>query len=252
MKEQNIRVSVIIPCHNAERTILKAINSVLAGSVLPYEILVYDDFSEDRTVKVIEENFADNELVSLCRGTKNRGAGFARQELLLKAKGNFIAFLDADDWWYPTKLEQQISKVLSENCDIVTCGYDIFSEYGNNLGRRLPLSAINVWTMHLSNWLATSMTIFRKDLCYATEMPQIRKRQDYGFWLKIFKNNRKLTCSVIKEPLGGYLRRSNSLSSDKFDNIRHNYNMFREVLKYNRFFSGFLVFLNIIVRLLRA
>lgn len=252
MKAEDIRVSVIIPCYNSEKTIVKAINSVLEGSVPPYEILVYDDFSEDNTVAVIANNFADNELVSLFRGTKNRGAGFARQALLQRAKGNFVAFLDADDWWYPTKLEKQISKISSENCDIVTCGYDIFSESGDNLGRRLPFPTINVWTMHLSDWLPTSMTIFRKDLNYATEMPQIRKRQDYGFWLKIFKNNQKLTCRAIQEPLGGYLRRSNSLSSSKIDNIKYNYRMFREVLNYSRSFSAFLVILNISIRLLRA
>lgn len=252
MKTEDIRISVVIPCYNAEKTIEKAINSVLNGNFLPHEILIYDDFSNDNTASIIEDKFVNNQLVSFYKGTANKGAGYARQVLLEKATGNFIAFLDADDWWYPRKLEQQVSILSVEKCDIVTCGYDVYAESGEILGSRIPFSIINIWSMHLANWLSTSMTIFRKDLTCAAEMPQIRKRQDYGFWLKIFKNNKHIKCSVVNERLGGYLRRSNSLSSGKISNLRHNYMMFRKVLGYSHISSAVFVFLNVIVRLFRT
>lgn len=246
-----VQVSVIVPCYNSEQTILRAINSVLNGSVLPYEILIYDDNSSDGTIQVIEKNFSNNSLIKIFKGVENKGAGNARSELLKKSAGNFIAFLDSDDFWYEEKLEKQVKEISKHNYDIVTCGYNIFDESDLFLGSRFPISNINKYTMHLTNWLPTSMTIFRKNLEAAQEMPLIRRRQDYGFWLRIFKSNKNLKCYVIDEPLGGYIRRSSSLSSRKFDNLKGNFKLFREVMKYSQIFSIFLIFLNVAIRLFR-
>lgn len=247
----DVQVSVIIPCYNSERTVLKAINSVLDGSLLPYEILIYDDNSNDGTIQIIEDNFPDNHIIKIFKGTENKGAGNARSELIKKAGGNFIAFLDADDFWYEEKLERQVKEISNYQYDIITCGYNIFDESGLLLGSRFPIKNINKYTMHLTNWLPTSMTVFRKNLEAAQEMPLIRRRQDYGFWLRIFKSNKNLKCYVISEPLGGYLRRSGSLSSSKVDNLKFNFRLFREVMQYSRGFSIFLIFLNTAIRILR-
>ena len=247
----DFQVTVIIPCYNSEQTIYRAIKSVLDSSFQPYEILVYDDNSTDGTIEVIEENFSDNAAVKVFKGVKNKGAGNARNELIKKAGGNFIAFLDSDDFWYEKKLEDQVKAIESGNYDIITCGYDVFDENGQFLGSRSPIKTINNYTMHLTNWLPTSMTVFRKNLEGAQEMPLIRRRQDYGFWLRIFKNNKKLKCYVIDKPLGGYLRRSDSLSSSKVDNLKFNFRLFREVMKYSFIFSIILVFFNAAIRILR-
>ena len=248
---KNVQVSVIIPCYNSEKTILRAIDSVLNGTLLPYEILIYDDNSNDNTIQVIEEKFSNKDIVKLFKGSEDRGAGFARRELIQKAVGNFMAFLDADDFWYEEKLEKQVKEISNNKYDIVTCGYDIFDEAGLLVGTRLPIKNINKYTIHLTNWLPTSMTVFRKNLESAQDMPQIRRRQDYGFWLRIFKNNKKLKCRVIDERLGGYLRRSDSLSSSKLNNVKFNFRLFRDVMKYSFLFSIFCVFLNITIRILR-
>ena len=115
---KDIKITVVIPCYNSESTIVRAVNSVLSGNTLPFEILIYDDCSEDNTVKIIEENFKSNSSIILTKGTENKGAGYARDILLKKAKGDFIAFLDADDWWYPQKLDLQMEKIKAENYDI--------------------------------------------------------------------------------------------------------------------------------------
>ena len=247
----DVKVSVIVPCYNSQGTIFRAINSVLTGSVLPFEILIYDDNSNDKTIETIEENFSSNCLVKLFRGFENKGAGFARSDLLRRANGNFIAFLDSDDWWYYDKLEKQIQRILTDNCDIVTCGYHVFDENNRLIGKRTPILKVNFFTLHLTNWLPTSMTIFRKNLLQAHEMPSIRTRQDYAFWLKIFKANGQIKCCVIEQPLGGYLRRSNSLSSGGIKNLMYNYYMFRGIMQYNWAFSIFLVLLNSAIRILR-
>jgi teichuronic acid biosynthesis glycosyltransferase TuaG len=247
----DVKISVVIPCYNSKSTILRAVNSVLNGSVLPHEILIYDDCSTDGTEKIIKDNFSEHKLVHLIVGSENKGAGHARNELLKNATGNFIAFLDADDWWYPKKIEQQVKKISETRCDIVTTAYDIFDESDLKIGSRYPIKNVNFFTMHFTNWLPTSMTVFRKDLVAAQEMPLIRKRQDYGFWLQIFKNNKILKCCVIDIPMGAYLRRAGSLSSSSIDNIKFNYAMLRDVMAYSRTFSIMIIILNIIIRATR-
>lgn len=248
---KDIKVSVVIPCYNSEGTIVRAVNSVLSGKILPFEILIYDDCSEDNTVKIIEENFKSNSLITLTKGIENKGAGYARDILLKNANGDFVAFLDADDWWYPEKLEMQIEKIKAENYDIVTSGYDIYDEELQKIGSRFQIKNINYFTMHLTNWLPTSMTVFRKNLIGAQEMPKIRRRQDYGFWIKLFAKNYNLRCFVINQPLGGYTRRLDSLSASRIKNLKANFTMFRKVMRYRTIIAVLLVCINMAFRIFR-
>lgn len=244
-------VSVVIPCYNAGKTIEKAINSVLTGSKRPEEILVYDDCSSDGTKGILERIASRHESVRVIDGDQNRGAGFARSRLLEEARGDFIAFLDADDWWYHNKLEKQIARVESDGADIVTCHYDLYDCCGSKLGTRKPLALINKFTMHLSNWLPTSMTIVRSSLVGARQMPLIRRRQDYAYWLNLFRENGALKCVVVEEALGGYLRQQGSLSSSPLKNAKTNYQMFRDIMGYGVLLSMLCLLMNTILRLFR-
>jgi glycosyltransferase involved in cell wall biosynthesis len=97
-------VSVVIPAYNAARTIGRAIDSVLAQTVRPDEILVVDDGSSDHLESSLEPYGA---MVSLVR-QPNGGAASARNLGIDRSHGEFLALLDADDYWQPAKLERQI------------------------------------------------------------------------------------------------------------------------------------------------
>ena len=97
-------VSVLIPAFNAEETIERAIFSIFGGSVQPREVIIYDDASSDATLKIARKLEKENEVLKVLSTNKNMGAGFARAELLVKASGKLIAFLDADDIWFPKKV----------------------------------------------------------------------------------------------------------------------------------------------------
>jgi glycosyltransferase involved in cell wall biosynthesis len=98
-------VSVIIPTYNSARYLRQAVDSALAQTFTDYEILVIDDGSTDRT----------EELMSLYRASvryirqRNGGVAAARNRGIAESRGRYVAFLDADDTWYPNKLERQIS-----------------------------------------------------------------------------------------------------------------------------------------------
>ena len=99
------RVSVIIPAYNAGRTIDAALQSVFAQTFRSFEIIVVDDGSTDDTADRVE---AWGSRVMLHR-QKNAGPAAARNRAIASARGEFLAFLDADDVWLPTKLARQVS-----------------------------------------------------------------------------------------------------------------------------------------------
>lgn len=103
----NPLVSVIIPTYNRDQLILKAINSVLVQTFQDFEILVIDDASTDNTGIVIKE--LNHEKIKYFRLDKNGGQCIARNFGISKARGKFVAFLDSDDEWLPSKLEKQIA-----------------------------------------------------------------------------------------------------------------------------------------------
>jgi len=103
-------VESIIPYYRASRTIARAVESALGQTVRPHEILIIDDGSPDDAASATKQ-FGSS--VTLIR-KPNGGAASARNLGIEQAKGEWIAFLDADDYWEPSKLERQLAS--SEMC----------------------------------------------------------------------------------------------------------------------------------------
>jgi glycosyltransferase involved in cell wall biosynthesis len=114
-------VSVIVPTYNREKTILRAINSILKQTYKDIEIIIIDDYSNDNTQEVVKS--LNNDKIKYIKQDKNRGACAARNIGIKLAKGEYIAFLDSDDEWLPEKIEKQIKFLKTNNADIVFCSY---------------------------------------------------------------------------------------------------------------------------------
>ena len=126
----NKAISVIIPNYNYGRFIGEAIQSVLAQTYPPLEIIVVDDGSTDDSVKIVE---SFGEKVKLIK-QKNGGVGKARNTGAKNSTGNFIAFLDADDIWLPTKIERQIQMFQADSeIGLVTAATREFNSDGDIL-----------------------------------------------------------------------------------------------------------------------
>ncbi len=107
---KNELISVIIPVYNCEKYVGEAIESVLAQTYHPIEIIVIDDGSTDNSSKVVK-NFKDP--IINYHYQKNKGLGAARNQGVSLSKGNYIAFLDSDDVWMPEKLSLQMDIFLN-------------------------------------------------------------------------------------------------------------------------------------------
>jgi glycosyltransferase involved in cell wall biosynthesis len=129
-------VTSLIPAFNAAATIRRAIDSALGQTYQNLEVVVVDDGSGDTTSEIVGSYARDD--VRLIRLSSNQGASGAVNEGIAAAKGEFIAFLDADDEWLPTKLAKQIAALQSNpRAVMATCGCrfvdgdgNVFREFG--------------------------------------------------------------------------------------------------------------------------
>lgn len=111
-------ISVIIPSYNRAERLSHAVDSVLAQTLPPMEILVVDDGSTDGTAEKFRNLPEPVRLISKTNG----GVSSARNVGIAHARGEWIAFLDSDDAWHPGKLEKQVTALTAEHSDICFCG----------------------------------------------------------------------------------------------------------------------------------
>lgn len=118
-----VTVSVIIPTYNREETVTRSIDSVLEQTFEDFELIVVDDASTDDTTTVIDQY--DDPRIQFISHEENRGGSAARNTGIDRAEGEYIAFLDSDDEWKPSKLERQIKHLRSRSDEWIAayCGY---------------------------------------------------------------------------------------------------------------------------------
>lgn len=128
-------VSVVMPAWNAEATILNALQSVAAQTYRNLEIIIVDDGSADATGELAKEFCAGDPRARLVR-RRNGGPAAARNTGIEEARGEWIALIDADDLWHPTKVEKQVSVALGAEVSpgFVYCWYRKIDEDGLVIG----------------------------------------------------------------------------------------------------------------------
>lgn len=119
-------VSIIIPAYNAEATIIRAIESVVAQVYSNWELIIVNDGSSDKTESICSEYIKqDNRIKYLYQ--ENSGPAAARNKGINSAIGQYLTFLDADDTYHPEFLIQLITEAKTSNADIVICGFNKIS-----------------------------------------------------------------------------------------------------------------------------
>ncbi len=232
----NELVSIIVPTYNTEKFIRSTIDSVLNQTYTNWEMILVDDASTDKTVSVIEEFAQKDSRIKLFKLPKNQGNGFARNAALEKATGKYIAYLDADDLWFPEKLEKQILFLKTNNLHFTFSFYDSIDEEGNDLNRRVESpNPLTYKQLFFCNYVGNLTAIYDADYFGKIILATSQKRQDWRIWLTILKKIE--IAKPVPEPLALYRIRKDSVSSSKFKLIKHNFGVYREFHGYNFVFS---------------
>lgn len=114
-------VSIIMPVYNGERFLQQSLDSIYAQSFTDYEIVAIDDGSTDRTLELLQTNAAEHPNLRILHQT-NHGQGYARNRGIEQARGEYILFVDADDWLNVEALKKLVAAVQG-GADIVHCGW---------------------------------------------------------------------------------------------------------------------------------
>ena len=229
---KNDLVSIITANYNCEKFIEETIESVLAQTYKNWEMIIVDDVSTDNSVNTIKKYLKQDNRIKLIQLNKNSGAAVARNKAIEVAKGRYIAFLDSDDLWKPTKLEKQLVFMQKNNYDFTYTDYNLINEDSIKYGKTFKAKKESSYYDLLKTCSIGCLTVIydTKNLGKIT-MPLILRRQDYGLWLKILKKIDKAYC--LDESLAVYRTRQNSISSNKLKASQYQWKIYREIEKLN-------------------
>ena len=193
-----IKVSVIVPCLNAERFLPASLLSVAAQTLAPYEVIVIDDGSTDRSVEIVKSMPMD---VKLLRAQRRGGAG-ARNLGLRAARGDWLAFLDADDVWYPNHLQRAAELIREHDAVGYINHYDYLTLKGHDIIRKgcvfgsvvggIGIDDFVRFFTNYRNFVGMSACMVATDRAIAVggfDEGQVR-RHDIEFWLRVVDRNR--------------------------------------------------------------
>lgn len=161
------KISVIIPYYNSEKTILRALNSVISQTYSDYEIILINDGSTDNSQSIVSSFIESNREVKIINiYQNNKGPSAARNLGISLAKGEYIAFLDSDDEWEMNKLLVQINEINIYGCDMIGCNY---SYYVNNKFKQFNyvksgIKKVSFKETLLKHYFNTSSVIIKKDV----------------------------------------------------------------------------------------
>ncbi|MFW6271393.1 MAG: glycosyltransferase family 2 protein [Bacillota bacterium] len=241
-------ISIITPIYNSKEFISETIESVLSQSYNNWEIIIVDDCSTDNGVNIVKKYQKNNDRIKLIELEKNSGAAIARNTAIKNANGRYIAFLDSDDLWHPDKLKKQIQFMQKNDYAFTYTNYQKMTESGELTNEivKSPSKLDYEKALH-TNYIGCLTAIYDTKKLGKLYMPEIRKRQDYGLWLKILK---QVDGYGLDENLAYYRVRNNSVSSNKLNLIKYNWKLYRKIENLSIFESSYYIFYTIILKLL--
>lgn len=213
-------VSVIIPVYNSQKTLCRTIDSVLKQTYKNLEVVLVDDCSNDDSVSIIEDFQMKTENIILYKMTKNQGAGVARNKALEIARGQYVAFIDSDDWWDPFKIEKQINLMVAKHVHFCFTAIEMVDCAGNVVKGKRKIKEVVSYNKLLKNTMIATSTVVIDRAYYNDFRLQTRRGgQDYATWLYLLRNGN--FAYGINEALCKYtIGNKNSLSGNKIKSIK--------------------------------
>ena len=237
-------VSIIMPTYKCGRFICESIRSVQAQTYQNWELIIVDDCSNDGTINLVLEMKKQDDRISLYQNASNSGAAVSRNTALRKAKGRWIAFLDSDDLWEPTKLEKQVKFMEDNKYAFTYHEYVEIDEDDRELGVYVSgKERVGKFDMFSCCWPGCLSVMYDASVVGLIQINDIKKNNDTAMWLKVIC---KADCYLLPECLGKYRRRANSITPKPiWQRIWAHYPLFRVAEEMNPVAATFWVVMNV-------
>ena len=233
-------ISIVTPVYNAAAFIEKTIEMVQAQTYTDWELLLVDDGSKDNSIDVIQsylQKTRDARIRLIEKGC-NEGAALTRNRGIKEAKGRYIAFLDADDVWFPEKLELQMKFMEAKQAGFVFSAYEFGDEEAVGTGRIVHVPETLTYKKALSRTVIFTTTVLfdtekiPKNLIMMPNVPS----EDSATWWQILRHGH--VAYGLDQVLAVYRRPAQSLSSNKVKAIQRIWYLYRKVEKLSLFQSA--------------
>lgn len=225
------QVSVIIPAYNCDKYISLAIDSALnqkfSEQRLGIEILVINDCSPDQLDEVMIQ-YKENPLVFYIKNEKNMGAAQTRNKGVCMARGEYVAFLDGDDYWAEDKLEKQLKAIEKSQTVLCSTARELMTPDGMCTGKIIPVKEkITYKELLKHNSINCSSVLIKTEVAKEFPMHHEDSHEDYIMWLEVLEKYQK-ACAV-NEPLLKYRLSNKGKSGSKMKSARMTFLVYRYV-----------------------
>jgi len=238
------KISVIIPAYNVEKYIEKNLKSLKDQTFKDFEAIIINDGSTDNTEKIIKEVLQDTKFQWKLINQENQGVSATRNRGIIESKGEYISFLDSDDYYHPTFLEKMYNKGKEKNYDVVFCNYALVTEKGKIISiRKQPTEFIDVsldgkkvLELVLENKLSicTASYICKKDIIIHNKILYTKGSllgEDQEFWMKVLFHAESV--NNVPETLVYYVQRKDSAINRKQDlRVLHGFATCKRLVAY--------------------
>ena len=230
------KVSVVIPNYNYLNYLKAAITSVLSQDYPNVELIVVDDGSTDGSIEYLRS--LENKIILLVQ--PNSGQSCARNFGLLQSTGEFICFLDADDYWDKTKISKQVDLLIKESVDLVYSGVNLVTEDGARITETLKPSyageIARVYQKYPARGivlLGSSNAIFRKSLIHKSGIfdVNISVSSDWDFFRRYCDFGK---VAFLSEPLTYYRQHQENMSKHSSAFVADTVHCMKKLLMDNR------------------
>lgn len=239
-------VSIIMPNWNCAALIEQTIKNVQAQTYQNWELLIQDDCSSDHPEAVVARYAVSDSRIKLERNTQNSGAAVSRNNALKRAQGKWVAFLDSDDLWEPTKLEKQLEFMVANGYHFSYTAYQEINNEGKETGVLISgPKHVTKLDMFAFCWPGCLTVMFDREHYGLLQIEDIKKNNDYAMWLKVIQ---KADCYFLDECLAKYRRgRAGSISTHGYATmIKWHYKLWHEAMHMNPIASLFWTGMNLV------
>lgn len=223
---ENPLVSIIMPCHNGEKFIRLSILSVIEQTYTNWELLVVEDKSSDSSVEIVKDYSNKDPRIKLLYNDKNTGKPATPRNYGIKhANGDYMAFLDCDDMWKDTHLENLLRLFADEKVVVAFSWYSRIDENGNFLGTVRTPHTLNYHHLFYDNFIGNLTGMY--DLKKRGKVYQHESgHEDYTMWLDVLKIGGIAKSTDTIEAF--YRETQQSVSSNKLKACAWRWNILRK------------------------
>lgn len=232
-------VSIILPYYNAAKYIKETVGAIIAQTYKDWELIIVDDCSPaPETSEVLLKVAAMDSRIKVIKAEVNGGAGAARNLGIAAAQGRYLAFCDSDDWWYPTKLEEQL-KFMQDNNYPFTCTWYEDADENLNPYYTMKQDPKQSYKQMLSGCnVGTPGVMIDLSVLGKKQMPSLRRAEDWGLWMLYLRDTDYIY--TYPKALWKYRHIPGSETSNKWKMLKSVVDMYQQVLGMSAFSSWFM------------